>query len=71
MAGKKLTTFQQKQIEKDDEELSRLTSLEIDLFTPLSSIDFKNWANIIDEVDGLGWVQVLPVGEKASQPQLH
>ena len=56
MAGKKLTTFQQKQIEKDDEELSRLTSLEIDLFTPLSVIDFKNWANLIDEVDGLGWL---------------
>lgn len=34
--NKKLTSFQQKQKETDDEEKSKLNSLEIDLFTPLS-----------------------------------
>ncbi len=45
-----------------------MRSLEVDLFTPLSYIDWKNFAEVITEVQGLGWVQVLPVGEKSSQP---
>lgn len=64
--NKKLTSFQQKQLETDDQEKSKLNSLEIDLFTPLSHIDWKCFADLIDEVQGLGWVQVLPVGEKSS-----
>lgn len=54
--NKKLTTYQQKQLEKEDEESSRLRSLEIDLFTPMSYIDWKNFAEVLSEVQGLGWV---------------
>ena len=43
-------------MEKEDEELSKLNSLEIDLFTPMSHIDWKNFADVIAEVNGLGWV---------------
>jgi len=66
--GRKLTTYQQKQLEKEDEEISKLRALEIDISHPLSYIDWTNFAEVITEVQGLGWVQVLPVGEKASQP---
>jgi hypothetical protein len=66
--NKKLTSYQQKQLEKEDEENTKLRSLEVDPFSPLSYIDWKNFAEVISEVQGLGWVQVLPVGEKASQP---
>lgn len=48
--SKKLTTFQQKQMEKDDEEMSKLRCLEVDLFSPLSSIDWQNFAEVISEV---------------------
>lgn len=48
--NKKLTTYQQKQMEKDDEESTKLRSLEIDLFSPLSYIDWKNFAEVISEV---------------------
>ena len=64
--NKKLTSYQQKQQEKEDEESTKLRSLETDLFSPLSYIDWKNFADVISEVQGLGWVQFLPVGEKAS-----
>jgi len=53
---KKLTSFQQKQIEKDDEEKSKLNSLEVDLFSPLSQIDWKCMGDLVDEVQGIGWV---------------
>jgi hypothetical protein len=53
---KKLSSYQQKNLEKEDEEVSKLRSLEIDLKTPLSYIDWKNLAEVVDEVKGLGWV---------------
>ena len=37
-------------MEKDDEESTKLRSLEIDLFSPLSYIDWKNFAEVISEV---------------------
>lgn len=49
-------------MEKEDEETTKLRSLEVDLFTPLSYIDWKNLAEVIGEVQGLGWLQILPVG---------
>lgn len=66
--NKKLTSYQQKQLEKEEEDSTKLRSLEIDLFSPMSYIDWHNFAEVITEVSGLGWVQVLPVGEKSSQP---
>jgi hypothetical protein len=43
-ANKKLTSYQQKQLEKEDEESTKLRSLEIDLFSPMSLIDWHNFA---------------------------
>ena len=48
--GRKLTTYQQKQQEKDDEENTKLRALEIDLASPLSYIDWANFAEVISEV---------------------
>ena len=35
---------------------------------PLSKVDWRNFADVLNEVQGLGWFQVLPVGQKSSQP---
>jgi hypothetical protein len=37
-------------MEKEDEESTRLRSLEIDIFNPLSYIDWKCFAEVITEV---------------------
>jgi hypothetical protein len=34
----------------------------------LSGVEWGNLAEVINEVKGLGWFQILPVGQKASQP---
>jgi hypothetical protein len=68
---KKLSTYQQKKLESEDKEQSKLRCLELDLKTPLSVIDWKNFAEVISEVQGLGFVSILPVGEKSSQPYQH
>lgn len=47
---KNLTSYQQKQLEKDDEDFTKLRSLEVDLFSPLSYIDWQNFADVITEV---------------------
>ncbi|CDW89049.1 UNKNOWN [Stylonychia lemnae] len=65
---KKLSSYQQKKLETEDKESSKLSCLEIDLRQPLSSIDWKNFAQVLNEVQGLGFVSILPVGEKSSQP---
>jgi hypothetical protein len=43
-------------MEKEDEESSKLKCLEIDIKSPLSHIDWKNLAEVISEVSGLGWI---------------
>jgi hypothetical protein len=48
--SKKLTSYQQKQMEKEDEENTKLRSLEVDLFNPLSFIDWHNFSVVITEV---------------------
>ena len=65
---KKLSSYQQKKVDQDNKENSKLRCLEIDLKSPLSHVDWKNFAEVIDEVQGLGYVQVLPTGQKSSQP---
>lgn len=34
----------------------------------MSKVDWRNFADVLNEVQGLGWFQVLPVGQKSSQP---
>lgn len=53
---KKVTTVQQKKLEEDDKEITKLRQLEIDLKQPLSLIDFKNMATVVTEVEGLAYV---------------
>lgn len=52
---------------KPDHEPS-LQCLEIDIESPLTDVEWRNFAEVIDEVDGMGWFQILPVGQKSSQP---
>ena len=46
----------------------KLQCLEIDLENPLSNIEWRNLAAVLNEVKGLCWFQILPVGQKCSQP---
>ena len=45
-----------------------LPCLEVDITEPLSKSEWANWLKVIDETQGLGWFQILPVGQKSSQP---
>ena len=42
--------------------------LEIDISIPLTNDEWNNLLEVVDETQGLGWFQVLPVGQKSSQP---
>ena len=51
---------------KAEEPDSKLQCLEIDNENPLSQAEWKTFAQVIDEVQGLGWFQILPTGQKSS-----
>lgn len=58
-----------KKMSKADLEIdARLQCLEIDNDNPISNIEWRNFATVIKEVSGLGWFQILPTGQKSSQP---
>ena len=57
-----------KESQKAEEPDSKLQCLEIDNENPLSQIEWKMFGQVIDEVQGLGWFQILPTGQKSSQP---
>ena len=42
--------------------------MEIDIETPLSYIDWSYMSLVIQEINGMGWFQILPVGQKSSFP---
>ena len=42
--------------------------LEVDLKHPLSINDWKHWYNIVKEMNGLGYAQILPCGQKSNIP---
>ena len=42
--------------------------MEIDVVDPLSTHEWENFINVIHETQGLGWFQILPVGQKSSMP---
>ena len=55
-----------KESQKQEEVEAKLQCLEIDNENPISSVEWKTLAQVIDEVSGLGWFQILPVGQKSS-----
>jgi hypothetical protein len=61
-------TRKEKGESNDDMAMSKLQCLEIDINEPLAMVEWKNLAEVVNEVQGLGWFQILPVGQKSSQP---
>lgn len=53
---------------KKDKEESKLSCLEISIDEPINQLEWQNLAEVINMCQGLGWFQVLPVGQKSSQP---
>ena len=43
-----------------------LQCLEIDITGPLTREEWNNFVCVLEETQGLGWFQVLPVGQKSS-----
>ena len=64
----RITAYQKKKMMDDDQEKTKLQCLEVDIETPLSTIDWTNLSLVINEIKGMGWIQILPVGQKSSQP---
>lgn len=40
----------------DDQEKTKLASLEVDLTIPMSTIDWANFSLVINEIKGMGWI---------------
>ena len=65
---------QEKMRKKDDDDKKEkepepfMDCLEVDITDPLNKTEWTNFCKVIEETQGLGWFQVLPVGQKASQP---
>lgn len=64
----KPTAFQSKSIAEADAKKSKLQSLDVDIEMPLSTCDWNQFAMIIAETQGFGWVQLLPEKQKSSMP---
>lgn len=64
----KKSTIKQKQEEEkgDPEHEPKLQCLEIDIEEPLTREEWNNFIAVVEETQGLGWFQVLPVGQKSS-----
>lgn len=52
----KISMFQKQQALVDENEKTKLASLEIDIEKPLSKIDWHNLGNTIGETQGFGWI---------------
>lgn len=61
-----MSAYQKKKMMEDDQEKTKLECLEVDTEMPLSTIDWANFCMVINEINGMGWVQILPVGQKSS-----
>ena len=42
--------------------------MEVEIESVLSDIEWRNLAECLNETQGMAWFQVLPVGQKSSQP---
>lgn len=65
-ARKKMKSKRDKEDEKPHE--PKMQCLEVDITEPLTTEEWQNFIEVIDETQGLGWFQVLPVGQKSSMP---
>lgn len=64
----RMSAYLKKQMLEDDQEKTQLQCLSIDTETTISTCDWNNFTQVIQEVQGMGWFQILPVGYKSSQP---
>lgn len=62
MPPTRMSAFQKKKQMEQDAEKTKVQCLQVDIENPLSTCDWINFATVIKEVNGLGWVQILPVG---------
>jgi len=60
---------QSKMVNRGEEEKEKekgpepnLDCLEVDITEPLSKAEWTNLAKVIEETQGFGWFQILPVG---------
>lgn len=63
-----LSAAQKKEKEEKMMTSTKLQCLEIASDDPLSPCDWKHMATIVQEASAITWVQILPVGQKSSQP---
>ena len=66
-AGSKSALAKKAELEQDQTK-TKLQCLEVDVESPLSSIDWNYVALTITEIDALVWFQVLPANQKSSHP---
>lgn len=57
-----------KEKEKEVVEEPGLNCLMIDSYDPLTKDEWSNFTEVVTETQGLGWFQILPVGQKSSMP---
>ena len=53
---------------KEEVREANLQCLEVDINEPLNPEEWGNFINVINETQGMGWFQVLPVDQKSSVP---
>ena len=64
---KKNLIGREKNAEPEPEE-PKLQCLQIDITDPLTKDEWGNFLEVISATNGLGWFQILPVGQKSSTP---
>lgn len=64
----RMTVYQKKKQQEEDQVFTRLQCSEIDIEMPFSTIDWENFTYVLNETKGMGWAQILPVGQKSSTP---
>ena len=70
-AGMKKKKSKEKNEDKSEtapEPQPNLMCLEVDICEPLSRMEWDHYLTVINETKGMGWFQVLPVGQKSSMP---
>ena len=56
------------EVENDDLKVPKLSTFEPNVLEPLSKEEWINFVKVIDGTKGLGFFQILPLGQKSSMP---
>lgn len=64
----RMTALEKKRFMEADQAQTKIQCLELDNSNLLSTADWSYFCKILLEVQGLGWIQTLPVGQKCSTP---